>query len=373
MIDPRAFQDYLNWRTIPPLIRGKGSDLFQKSGYNLPDLLKLSDIATTDDFKELHAVTDEILFEWDDRLEGENLLEKNKFKIKRELTGNVDFGMYRKLMEKPTAANYKSWYEMVENKETKSDRPRALFNDLLKMADNRTVEIIDKSTRMIFEGVRAGTTRKEGYWNTDLPVVRKVARMVGGRRIPIDDPAAYPDLVYFPDMDGSKSIEVYDLGREFSSDIVVRDRKPDLAKSSDTALRCDGCYARANCSEFKKGVACGFDFSIAIESPAHLQNAFLYIINREVERLNRAFFFEKLDGGSLNKTVSNEVEKFARLVATVKYLGTPLRDGDDEISMKAKGKAARNVIQNLFGSLAAGPDPVMEKPIKGQTLTDPSI
>ncbi len=368
-----VFRNYLDWRTVPPLLRGKGSDVFQKAGYNISDLLRVSEIQTTDDFKEEYGVSDETLFEWDDRIDRENLLEKNRLKVKRELTGNIDFGRFRKIMEQPTAANHKSWYEMVESKPGKSDRPRALFNDLLKMDNNRIVEVVDKTARIIFEGVKTGTTRKEGYWNTDLPVVRKSARIVGGRRVPIDDPAAYPDLIYFPDMDESRTIEVYDLGREFASEIIVRNRKADLKTSTDTALRCDSCYARPTCSQFRKGAACAYDFSIVIESPGQLQNAFLYIINREVERLNRAFFFEKLDGGSLNRTVSNEVEKFARLVATVKYLGTPLKDGDeDEISLRAKGKSAKSVINKLFGGLASQPEPVREKPIREPEPKDPS-
>ncbi len=373
MSEERAFQAYLNWRTIPPLIRGKGPETFNKSGYNISELLDLSKIQTTEDFKKRYAVTDEILFEWDDRIDRDNLLEKNRLKIKRELTGNVDFSRYRNLMDKPTAANYKSWYEVVEGKEDTAARPRAMFNDLLKMVDNRIVEVVDKTARIIFEGVKTGTTRTEGYWNTDLPVIRKSARIVGGRRVPIDDPAAYPDLIYFPDMDESKTVEVYDLGREFTSEIIVRDRKVDLKTSTDTALRCDSCYARSHCSEFRKSAACAYDFSMVIESPGQLQNAFLHIINREVERLNRAFFFEKLDGGSLNRTVSNEVEKFARLVATVKYLGTPLKDGDeDEISLRAKGKSAQSMINKLFGGLASQPEPLRENPITEVTPNKPS-
>ncbi len=364
------FQHYLNWRSIPPLIRGKGKDIFIQSGYNLPDLLELATINTTDDFKERFEVSDETLFQWDDRIEKDNLLEKSSLRIKRELTKNIDFGMYRNLMTNPTASNYKSWYELVHKDNTESERQRTLFNDLLKMQTNRLVEVIDKTARTIFEGIKVGTTRKEGFWNTDLPVVRKIARIIGGRRVPIDDPAAYPDLIYFPDMDTSKTIEVFDLGKEYTTEIIERDEKANLEVASDKALRCDTCYARASCEKFRESAACAFNFSVSIESPGELQTAFLYIINREVERLNRAFYFEKLDGGALNKTISNEVEKFARLVATVKYLGAPLKDEGADMSNKFRGKPVKPVIDQLFGDLAIKPQPIKEKPIQEPSPTE---
>ena len=118
--------------------------------------------------------------------------------------------------------------------------------------------------------------------------------------------------------------------------------KVDLIQVRDTPLTCDTCYIGDRCPKFKEGFECAYGFDTTVHSAEDMFKIMQKLLEVEGERVFRAATFEKLDGGYIDKTVSDEIRGFFDLVERIKDIA----DTRDSIVIKAKGSG---IISQIFG------------------------
>ncbi len=349
----KVFRSYITWKVIPTVLRGKGKEFLTKSGFVHDDLLKLSHIATIEEFKNEFKIDDITLFNWDDEINSNRLIARRSVEIKREMTSNVDLGFYQKLMKSPTASNYKAWFEQIERGEAlalaetvqDSGNEKLTFEDMKKLKPNQLVEIMDKNRNIIFEGVYVGTTRNKKLSKHELPVFKKTAKIYEDRIVPIENPDNYSELIYTPDLDSKKTFEIY-LIRSKSKELATR-KKVNISNTIGNSLKCDSCIVKGKCPKYTPASECGYKFEMDISTPDKLAGAFFNVIHIELERINRGAFFEKLNGGYLNGKLSNEMNKLSRLMQVMNELNSP----SDSFTITGKGTGGTRIFEQLFGNM----------------------
>ena len=146
-------------------------------------------------------------------------------------------------------------------------------------------------------------------------------------------------------LDKKDSKELVGGSKEGGKEVSTRETT-ELALPCEGLLSCDMCYINDRCPAFKAGNKCTLNFKTQIETPDEFKGAVLGVLQRQMERLNRALFFEKMDGGVANPATSEEMRLTMELIEKFKNIATD----QDEISIKARGKSA-GVISKLFGDL----------------------
>ncbi len=132
-------------------------------------------------------------------------------------------------------------------------------------------------------------------------------------------------------------------------DGVERDVTSSAVKLSSNAVRaCDTCYLAAHCPSFNPGHLCAYSMPLEIRTKDQLQSFARVLIEIQGQRVMWGRFAEELEGAGLDSMVSSEMDRWFRLV-------TSLRDISDtrdfvKIEMQAKGNAG--VISSLFGAKA---------------------
>lgn len=116
------------------------------------------------------------------------------------------------------------------------------------------------------------------------------------------------------------------------------------------ALHCDTCHISGRCPRFKEGENCGYDINIRLEKKADLQRAIQVMLEAEFGRVMTGVLFEKIEGGILDRNLSEEMTKFMNMVAQAKNI-FDIRS-DEEITIKAKGSqgAVASMLASVFNS-----------------------
>jgi 5-methylcytosine-specific restriction endonuclease McrA len=113
-------------------------------------------------------------------------------------------------------------------------------------------------------------------------------------------------------------------------------------------LECDRCYAALRCPQYKVGASCAFDWGSDMNF-ANVEEGLKYIAGEQGMRIMKALYFEKIDGGAIDKNVSNEIMNYMRIMKDIVEMGQP----SASISVEAKGTGEQGVgiIQQLVESL----------------------
>lgn len=101
---------------------------------------------------------------------------------------------------------------------------------------------------------------------------------------------------------------------EYSPPMKPRVANMPMRTSELNKLQCDTCYVSTRCREYRVGQSCAFDLTLDIVDPKDSDGVMNALIAIQEERVYRGQFFEKVDGGALDKNVSQEIGLLARLV-----------------------------------------------------------
>lgn len=111
-------------------------------------------------------------------------------------------------------------------------------------------------------------------------------------------------------------------------------------------ISCDSCYMYDKCPMYKKGYACGIEWSA--NKPQTATEFMDFLIDTQFDRVKRASVFEKVDGGVPDANLSGEMDRLHGFVASKIDMG---RDRLS-ISVEAKGGATSGgggILAKLFG------------------------
>jgi len=112
-------------------------------------------------------------------------------------------------------------------------------------------------------------------------------------------------------------------------------------------LQCDFCYVSRRCPKYQIGANCAFDFNpVDADNPKILMER---VIGIQAERVVRGHFFEKVDGGAIDKNLSSEMGLLGSLVKLKGDIEKPRA----RISFKAEGegKEGTDVVGQMLKSM----------------------
>lgn len=131
-------------------------------------------------------------------------------------------------------------------------------------------------------------------------------------------------------------------------------------------LKCDYCYAALRCPKYSIGSVCAFNFkgdkngNFDFGDPI---TTLKILAEAQGERVLRGLFFEKIDGGALDKNVTNEIYVLLRLISDIQNLENPQSLASIDIRATGIGEGT-GVISNLFKELGFGGKEVKAEVIK---------
>lgn len=122
--------------------------------------------------------------------------------------------------------------------------------------------------------------------------------------------------------------------------------------------KCDPCFFAKNCNLFRPGGDCSYDLSKQIQKPQDALDIMKKLLTVQGDRMMRGFLIEKMDGGIIDRDVSEEMAMYFDMVKNLKEI----MDDNESLTLKVKGKG---VISKLFGDVV--PD---EKVVRGEVVKE---
>lgn len=171
----------------------------------------------------------------------------------------------------------------------------------------------DNSPAVVRNGIRTPTVRSEG--RTTLPVVGFTTKT----EVELD-------------ADGNK---------------IITERH--LLKNSNVPLRqCDTCHVAATCPAFNPGAECAFELPVEIKTKDQLSAAMSAVLEMQAQRVAFMRFQEELNGGYSDPNVSQEMDRFFKMVESLKKV----EDNREFIRFQVESRTQGGVLSALFGEQA---------------------
>ncbi|CAB4123712.1 hypothetical protein UFOVP46_79 [uncultured Caudovirales phage] len=137
--------------------------------------------------------------------------------------------------------------------------------------------------------------------------------------------------------------------------IVESDGERDVLKdvatiqSNTTSLRqCDTCFVSANCPAFKPASTCGFSLPIEVKTPEQLKQLNTALLEMQAQRVAFMRFAEELNGGYADPNVSQEMDRYFKMLDSIKKLD----EQKEFIQITGSRSTAGGVLSQIFGDKA---------------------
>jgi hypothetical protein len=100
--------------------------------------------------------------------------------------------------------------------------------------------------------------------------------------------------------------------------------EPEKMTTRGTSLRqCDACYLSEACPKYLAESACAYNFPIEIRNDSQWEQAAQTIVEMQFERVAFAKFAEEIEGSGLSPRVGQEMDRWFKLLGSVKDLKAP--------------------------------------------------
>lgn len=126
--------------------------------------------------------------------------------------------------------------------------------------------------------------------------------------------------------------------------------KPVLADVLDIPKVCENCYLQDKCPHYDEAATCAFRTQVRLEEPTDMIELLRMMIEMQGERIIFGRFIEQMEGGYVDRNLSDEMRRLMEMLKDFKEL---LSD-KEEISIRVKGKeavkqAGGGVLSQIFG------------------------
>lgn len=133
------------------------------------------------------------------------------------------------------------------------------------------------------------------------------------------------------------------------SDGVQVIKEVPVIKSNATSLRmCNTCVVAPNCPAMKKDSACAFNLPVEVKTKAQLKSLIDALVEMQGQRVAFAKFAEDLNGGYPDPNVSQELDRFFKILKTIKELD----DSKEMMRVTVERSGGAGVLSSLFGDRA---------------------
>lgn len=99
---------------------------------------------------------------------------------------------------------------------------------------------------------------------------------------------------------------------------------PKMTTNAASLRQCDACYLSSSCPKFLPESVCAFEFPVEIRTDAQWEQASQVILEMQFERISFAKFGEEVEGNGLSPRVGQEMDRFFKLLESVKGLKAPV-------------------------------------------------
>lgn len=142
--------------------------------------------------------------------------------------------------------------------------------------------------------------------------------------------------------DVARVVEPDEEGNSVIKDVTV-------LRSNATSLRmCDTCFVSANCPAFKPQSTCAFNLPVEVKTKEQLKALINALVEMQGQRVAFAKFSEDLNGGYPDPNVGQEMDRFFKMLKTIKELD----DSREFIRMTVERQGAGGVLSAIFGDKA---------------------
>ena len=119
-----------------------------------------------------------------------------------------------------------------------------------------------------------------------------------------------------------------------------------VVQSNSTSLRqCDTCFVSANCPAFKPQNTCAFNLPIEVKSPEQLKALNTALLEMQAQRVMFMRFAEELNGGYADPNVSQEIDRYQKMLKNMKELD----EQKEFIQITGSRSTSGGVLSAIFG------------------------
>jgi hypothetical protein len=181
---------------------------------------------------------------------------------------------------------------------------------------------------------------------------RKVERTEVEQRDPME---VVPMPVFGFEM---KTIVETEDGRDTLKDVPV-------VQSQSVSLRqCDTCFVASNCPAFKPENTCAFNLPIEAKTPEQIKAMNVALLEMQAQRVAFMRFSEELNGGYADPNVSQEMDRYFKMLSSIKDLET----NKEFVQITASRQTSGGVLSAIFGDKASALKE-MQQPLNEEQTT----
>ena len=119
-----------------------------------------------------------------------------------------------------------------------------------------------------------------------------------------------------------------------------------VVNSNSTSLRqCDTCFVAANCPAFKPQNTCAFSLPIEVKTPEQLKALNTALLEMQAQRVMFMRFAEELNGGYADPNVSQEIDRYQKMLKNMKELD----EQKEFIQITGSRSSSGGVLSAIFG------------------------
>jgi hypothetical protein len=135
-----------------------------------------------------------------------------------------------------------------------------------------------------------------------------------------------------------------------------------VVQSNSTSLRqCDTCFVAANCPAFKPQNTCAFSLPIEVKTPEQLKSLNTALLEMQAQRVMFMRFAEELNGGYADPNVSQEIDRYQKMLKNMKELD----EQKEFIQITGSRSSSGGVLSAIFGdkvqAMKEYPTPISEE------------
>lgn len=128
------------------------------------------------------------------------------------------------------------------------------------------------------------------------------------------------------------------------SDLRKEVDQTELENSRDFFKDCNSCIFKTNCNLYESDKNCTYDLTRDIKKPEDALDVMQKLLVIQGDRMMRGLLVEKLEGGVVDRDVSEEMMMYFEMVGKMKEV----MDESESLTLKVKGKG---IISKLFGGM----------------------
>jgi hypothetical protein len=131
-------------------------------------------------------------------------------------------------------------------------------------------------------------------------------------------------------------------GRDVLKDVPI------VKSQTGTMRQCDTCFVAANCPAFKPQNTCAFNLPVEVKTKEQLKALNTALLEMQAQRVAFMRYSEELNGGYADPNVSQEMDRYFKMLKSMKELD----ESKEFVQITASRQSSGGVLSAIFGDKA---------------------